>query len=531
MLQLRYKKDFLCFGMFETKIHSILQKGKGTKVALFDEHTKRIMSSLITQTEFLESNFFLFHMLADQRVKMMSLTAVVFLRPESIYDIIKELKNPLYGRYIVFFTTKIDDDILEILARADKYSFIYEVYEMNLDIVKIDHNFYQISNHSNEGYLSDSSIKSLCSVFSTLGISPKMILHESAQEHIEKLNQNKEKNLSLENTTDIEYLNEIVSTKMIKVPNDKGSLPVPEHKFFINFFETLKNHTIKYLKSGTLLFLNRKFDMITPLLYEWRYQSMIREYFNDQQPGILKLDKFYCYNTDKFFQNNKFLDINKVSVNLKKFVNEQNGEINLDNFKNKESAEMHLKIHNHIVKYCLDNKEISEIEMRILKENNLNTKSLVFLIEKIKIKLSHDPDLDLKIQKLILIFLMKNPHKTNRNFFQKYPQILHFIQKYKNTAHIRFKDHIDIKLAYDPPIKQILSKMIKNKFEKNFKILTTNPKQQTKNMAPYLIYIDQLTMNEYRAIDAFFLEQKIDNYLVICEKIVTWQDIVENINR
>lgn len=527
--------------MFETKIQSILQKGEGTKVALFDEHTKRIMSSLITQTQFLESNFFLFHMLSDQRARMMSLTAVVFLRPESIYDILKELKNPLYGRYIVFFTTKIDEDILEILAKADKYSMIHEVYEMNLDIIKIDHGFYQISNHLNDGYLSDSSIKSLCSVFSTLGISPKMILHESAQEHIRKLIQNREKNKSLESAVDIECLNKAVSTNLslYKVQNkDESTTPVSkqmnssERKPFINFFETVKNHTISYLKSGTLIFLNRRFDMITPLLYEWRYQSMIKEYFNEHQIGILKLDKFYCYNTDRFFQNNKFLDINKVSGNLKRFVNDQNGELNLDNFRNKESAEMHLKIHNHIVKYCLENKEISEIEMKILKENNMNTKSLISLIDQIKTKLSHDTDLDMKIQKLILIFLMKNPEKTDREFFQKYPQILRFVQKYKNTTHIRFKDHIDIKLAYEPPIKKLLSKVVKNKPERHFKVLSnTQNNPQTKNEAPYLIYIDQLTMNEYRAIDAFFAEHKIDNYIIICEKIICWRDVIDEINK
>lgn len=474
--------------MFETKISSILEKGSGSKVALFDSHTKLIISSLITQTKFLETDFFLFHMLSDQRAHITSLTAVVFLRPESIYDLICELKDPRYGRYIIFFTNKVELDVLEILAKSDLHNLIFEVFEMNIDVIRIDKNIFQVSGNTtgSKNGLSDSAVSSILSVLSTLGISPNILTHKSFQ----------------------------------KTP-------------FLQTAEKIKNFTQKFLRQGLFIFINRSFDPITPLMYEWRYQCMINEYFetpHNQAYGIVKIDKLYSFSTDDFFQANKFLDINRVSNNLKKFVDQQNDKISLDNFKIKDSAEMHLKIHNHIVQMCMANKEFSELEMKILKENKINSKQLEFTIKGLTVKYGQEIDFEHKIRKLVLIFLLKNPKKSKNAFFQKYLKILSYVQKHSEIYLPTFKEHTDIKLAYEPPIINLLSKIFKNKYEKHFDVLTDNKYNfLEKKDKPFIIYINEITLGEYRAIDAFFKERNIDEFYIICDKIIKWQDIAYNL--
>lgn len=497
--------------MFQDKINAILAKGSGTKVALFDTYTKKIISSLISQNTFFENNFFLFHLLSDTRVKISTLTAVIFIRPESIYELIKELKDPFYGQYIIYFTSKIDNDILEILAKSDIFNLIDTILEMNIDVIKIDNKLYQIANNNSE--FGENSLSGLFSIFCTYGISPDIILHDSWFSETEKNNLISYKN---------NFMTKILFNKDsdTKILFNKNSL---SNKKESGLIQKINSYTEKFLNKGTILFLDRKFDTITPMMYEWRYQSMIQEYCKFKYPGIIKFDKLYSLD-DKFYQKNKFLEIDNVSKNLKNFMNNQNKELNFDNMKNKESLEKHLKIHNFIINECLPNKEICELEMKILK-NNINFKKFKKEIENLKNQENFKNN-ENKIIKLILIYLQKNPKELKNIFFQKY---LKYFKKSQNLP--IFKEKIDLKLAYIPPIYQILNSIFKKKYKKfNLHFFKNSNNFKDKNIfGTFVIYLNEITFSEYRIINLFFEERKIDDFVIVCEKIVNCSEILENL--
>lgn len=445
--------------MFGPKLKNILSKGSGTKIALFDAHTKHIISSLISQTNFLKNDFFVFQMLSEIRCHMQGLTCVIFAQPTSIYQIVCELKDPKYGRYIIFFTSKVNDDLLDIMARSDTHSMVSEVHEINIDVAKLDDMLYLVGKENRED--------GILSVLSTLGVSPKVISNTK--------------------------MGDFVTQMMI--------------------------NTSKFVNKGTLIILNRSFDPFSPLMYEWRYQSMIYEYL-ESSDGIVKIDKTYTLD-DTFFNANKFLDINTVSSNLKELIKtSEKSSIDLSALskatKTKENLEKHLKLHNHIVKHCVENKEISEIEMKIIRDNKMNTKQIEKLLSSEKLSKEQK-------EKLVLVYLLRNPQKRNRKVFEKCEKAQKLLQSHLNARVPTFREHVDIKLAYEPIITSILSKIIKNKIDGTF--FTAD---NLKVSRPYIVYIDDLTFNEYRAINMFFRERNIVDYVVLCDGIVNYSDILNN---
>ncbi|ELQ74855.1 Vacuolar sorting protein VPS45/Stt10 (Sec1 family), partial [Trachipleistophora hominis] len=445
--------------IFAPKLKNILAKGTGTKIALFDSYTKPILSSHVPHTTFLKNEFFLFQMLTDTRCRMQGLTCVIFAQPTSIYQIVCELREPKYGRYIVFFTSRVDEDVLEIMARSDTYAVVSEVYEMNIGVVKLDDMLYRVGG--------DNRMDGIMCVLSTLGICPKMIATAGMKDTVTQI--------------------------MV--------------------------HASKFANRGTLIMLNRSFDPYTPLVHEWRYQPMIYEYLGSSN-GIVTIDRTYVLN-DAFFELNKFLDINTVSANLREFVTTtEKVPVDLSALstatKTKESLEKHLKLHNHIVKHCVDNKEISEIEMKIIRDNKMSSKQ----IEKV---LSNEKLTREQKCKLVMIYLLRNPHKRNRPVFEKYTKAQQFVKKHTNAAVPTFREHVDIKLAYEPVITSVLGRILKNKIDGSLCTVDT-----LKVSKPYVIYIDDITFSEYRAISLFFRERNILDYVILCDRIVNYADMLND---
>lgn len=449
--------------IFTSKLSTILTKGTGAKIALFDVHTKPILSSHVTHTTFLQNDFFLFQMLADTRCPMHGLTCVIFAQPASIYQIVCELKVPKYGRYIVCFTTGVSDDILEMMARSDRHGMVSEVYEMNIDVVRYDDMLYRID--------TDNRVDGMLSVLSTTGMCPKIVAD-----------------------TRMKGLADELQARMPAMSRQK--------------------------RAGTLIMLDRSFDPFTPLVHEWRYQAMIYEYLRSCN-GVVVLDKTYVLN-DTFYHTNKFMDINTISSNLREFIRTADtGTIDLtalaETARTKETLEKHLRIHNHIVKHCVDNKEISETEMRIIKEN-MGSRQLERVLG--SGRLSRD-----QRNKLVLIYLLRNPDKMGREIFQSYTGVHRLVRKYAHAG-MRvpsFKERVDIKLGYTPVITRVLDRVLRNRIDGH---LSTDSSKTTR---PYVVYINDITLNEYRAICMFFRERNILDYMVVCDRVINYTDILNDI--
>ena len=99
-------------------IKLMLDKTSGMKVLLMDQETTGIISMIYTQSQILEHEVFLVERIeSEQKEKMRHLNCVCLLRPtdKNFMLLSKELKDPKYNQYHVFFTNVVPHHRLEQL--------------------------------------------------------------------------------------------------------------------------------------------------------------------------------------------------------------------------------------------------------------------------------------------------------------------------------------------------------------------------------------------------------------------------------
>ncbi|EPR79014.1 Vacuolar protein sorting-associated protein, partial [Spraguea lophii 42_110] len=473
--------------LFKDKLQFILnhQKNTGIKVALFDNETKKIIGDLIQYSEFLKNDFFFFDTIDKNTSKSTStpftnitnkrisqISCLIIIRPTSLEFLIKELANPSYGEYTIFFTNQITIDDLQIIAQNDIHKIVKEIFEINLDVYKIDNNLYTVY-----------------------------------PQHIQ-FTLNKEKRI-IEGI--YSFLKNLNITPTIKYKTNR------KNTFISNLTQKLSNTNNN---KGTLFIFNRNDDMITPLLHSWTYQSMINEYLESKDKIIKYNNQIFTLINDEFFENNKFKDINEISNLLKEFINltktntshintthtntshtntshtnisHSNTEkypkstkinffnINIDEIEKKntltESLEKHLVIYNHLINNCIKYKDISDFEYNILK-NKIKPKLTKFINTPISLKqikeytttnyLSEEQTL-----KIILIHLLtkKSDIKEIEVYFKEYKEyITNFYTQYQvaDKHNYKFKDNLDVKLSYIPPVYYTINKLLHNKLKNSY---------------------------------------------------------------
>lgn len=436
--------------LFDQKLNYILTLGKGIKICLFDNISKKIYSNLIGYTKFLENNFFIFEMLENKERKIMDLNCIVFLNSQNLNLLLNELENPCYSQYIIIFNDNVTEIELEKMALHDNRGIVVGVYESKIGVIR----------HDNFLYTCDNPVNGIMSLIETLEIYPKICLQKGYKENIHSQIQNMMRNF-------------------------------------------------KYKQIGELIFLDRNSDPFTPLIYNWKYLPMIKEYLNFKD--VLKLKKIYTLD-DLFYNENKFNDIYTVYNNLKEFRNKKT--TNLFDIKEKNSIlEKHLEITNQILKECIKNKEVSDFEMNILKSKSYGEMNKIFKFDKNQ------------RLKCLLIYSMRNIYNY-KEFLNKFPEYKNRIENYiynldpKNILIPKFKDDVDIKLGYEPPLIRVIEKFIRGIRDNFYEV---NDHNYTNG--PLIIYIEYITYLEYE----YFLKiSKKYNILIyiISKEIVTYKDLI-----
>ena len=472
-------------------IKKLLAKGEGIKVGLFDNRSKSIFSNLIPHSVFLEFNFFLLDFLQNTtRTKMSNVHCSIFISSNSIDQLVLELNNPYYESYSIFFLNAVGEDDINRISAADALCVVRDVYETYIDLFNIDSNLFTLNQNFESGIddLEVSAIK-IASLVMTIESMPQLIYTKNTSNLANKLKDRLEK---------------------INIP--------------------FKNE-----ESASLLVLDRSFDMITPLLYEWRYQSMIYEYLNYQN-GIVtfcednEYDKrkgksFSLYN-DTFFDVHKFDEISKISNALKSLTipKRRNWFDNPQNL-----AETHLTIHNFILKDCIKNAKISEAEYQCLNNSP-------------KLELLKDKTIDLSARvKLLIIYLYSigfNFNQSIENLLQdkriaQYPEYIDYILAYRNyqikivqlknptSPDYKFVPDKDVKIGYVPPILRITRRFIENRLPKS-DFMSFENANQTKIK---IIYVrGGLTYSEYCAIRVQY-----KNIIVLTDFMFGYKDIFKEV--
>ncbi|KAG0419413.1 Vacuolar protein sorting-associated protein 45, partial [Dictyocoela roeselum] len=412
--------------IFAAKINYILSLGKGAKICLFDEESKEIYSNLIEYSKFLDNNFFIFEMIKNKREKM-NLSCVVFLNSANLQYLLKELKTPAYPQYTIVFNDKITDKELEEIAVCDMNGIVVGVYESYIGLVRRDDFLYTCND----------AFRGIVSLLTTLEIFPKICVQSGYEKSVDSV-------IHSENT-------KLVS----KSSSSKVGIQSMEIDYnFKNIHTQIHNEmrNFRFKTRGTLIFLDRLSDPFTPLIYNWRYLPMIKEYLDFKY--VVHSKKTYTLD-DKFFVQNKFKDIYSVYNNLKELRKAKDDDIFGVKEKN-EILEKHLDITNQILKECIKNKEISEIEMQILKGTFKGDLKKILKFEKVQ------------IIKCLSIYCLRNVYNYKQVLI-KFPEYRHDVESFVRSVNHgnilvpRFRNDVDIKLGYEPPLGRVIEKFIKGR--------------------------------------------------------------------
>lgn len=469
--------------VYTAKIKKVLGKGEGIKVALFDTRARSVLSNVVPHSLFLENSYFLFEAIDSRRSKMGKVTCSVFIEPASISLLVKELRDPCYESYYIYFLNAVTDHELSVVADSDKLCVVREIYEIYVDLHQIETFLFTIDPRPENIFGSRDNVmirdaERISSLLKTLEISPSVYTIPTRKKIARKIQ---------------------------------------------DFMEGYDG------KRAKLLVLDRSIDMITPLLHEWRYQSMIHEYC-DYENGIVKAfgQSFSLFN-DKFFDENKFQEISKVSDSLKSYtarIQVKRTSSTLYPEGETRTMETHLNIHNCILKECMKNAAISDAEYGCIDHTYASYDSFLkqgglSFAKKAKLFLIY-------LHSIGYNFTLEKEEMLKHKILRSYPEYIEIVDRY--SAYVRnwpgkrykykFASEADPKLGYQPPIRRIIRKFIQRK-AKDIEALGKD-EGDSKSL---VVYVNGgLTYSEYYSI---LCETKGLDVHIVSDYMIGFKDIMQ----
>lgn len=512
--------------LFKEQIDFILNLGEGVKACLFDFETKDYISNLISFSKFQEHDFFYFSYITNKyRISLNDIFCIVIIKPSNLKNLVEELSNPCYGKYIILFTNQIDPFVLEIIAKADAKCVVDKIYEIYLDVAK-ESNFLYLTNSTKYKNVLDG----LSSIIFSLKINPCI-------KHIQEIETRKSNKLESNSDETI-------------IVNDKTNVNKPKHNSntrdinstinFVNLKNDLVNRAKQYnfTKEGNILFLKRNFDLFTPLVYDWHYQALINHHLEFKN-NVVKINNKDFFLNDKFFEKNKFCNIHYIGDEIKKELKElKKNKIKISNHEFEDIEEKaahsmivdtHLNIYDALIKDCMQNKNFSEDVMTLIRDTKLSNTSVTFenieaLVEK------YDEEQQLVLYLLFFLKKGKNWEEESKKVGKFNDILLEFKEKYEPINYPykpTFYDNRDIKLAYEPPLKKLIKHILLNKVRAG---MFQEMGKEFCDSNILIIYIEGgITMTEYR--EAMIQANELNCVLyLISDCILDRKNIIQDIN-
>ena len=213
----------------------------GMKALLLDRETTAMVSMVISRSQVLEKEVFLFQRIdAQGRGQMLHLKAIVFLRPtrDNIELLAKELMAPLFGEYHLFFSNVLSNDAVRTLAQADTYELVQQVREVFADFYALSPSSFTLALPANTALTTPLADRARDGLFALLlALKKKPVIRYQAS------------------SRDAERLAALLSQHM------------DQQQEVLDFGrETVSD------APPLLLLLDRSDDPVTPLLNQWTYQ-------------------------------------------------------------------------------------------------------------------------------------------------------------------------------------------------------------------------------------------------------------------
>ncbi|SCU99230.1 LANO_0F01200g1_1 [Lachancea nothofagi CBS 11611] len=273
------------------------------KALLLDKHTTGPISMCTTQTELLEHEIYLIDTLENEnRDVMRHLKCLVYAKPtdESIELLVKELANPKYGEYQIFFNNTVTKTQLERLAECDDLELVSKVEEVFQDYQILNEDLFSLDLPPAE-------------LFSNQLIWEPSGLQKTSQSLVSLL-------LSLKLKPQVRF--EAGSRLTSKLAQEVVHI-IDQNERTLFDFPPMDAPPL-------LLILDRHRDALTPMLQPWTYQSMINEYMGIKR-NVVDLSKVpevdssmeqvvLSAKQDPFFHDTMYLNFGELGDKVKQYV-------------------------------------------------------------------------------------------------------------------------------------------------------------------------------------------------------------------
>ena len=234
-------------------------------VLIVDDYTTKLLSSYLTMSELLRTGIFSIEPLNLTRQSFSNYQAIYFISPtrENLEKVVKEyedLSKPQYGHIHLFFPYRILDSVMEVLANENIAFRIKSMRELNVAF---------FANEDNFSIREENSLQLFAYNSNSFNIERKKMLSNI---------KNKVMTLfaSMKEYPYIQYQNTVLCRELADLLN--GDLNE------LNEFKLLKKE-----RNTICLLLDRSFDIITPLLHDYTYRSLIYDFFEVNENNALSI--------------------------------------------------------------------------------------------------------------------------------------------------------------------------------------------------------------------------------------------------
>lgn len=280
----------------------IEESGPGMKVLMMDKETTTTVSVVYAQSEMLLKEVYLFERIdmCAGTEPMKHMKCIAFLRPirENVELLVQELRNPRYGQYYIYFSNTVNRSDIKELAEADDQECIQEVKEFFGDYVALaPHLFsfnlsgcFQGQRWSTAAF--ERSVQGLVALLLSLRKAP-VVRYQCNSEPARRL---------------AEGVSQWMKREAKLFDFRRPELP------------------------PLLLILDRRSDVVTPLLNQWTYQAMVHELLKvqnnrvnlSQVPGISRdlQDIVLSEDNDEFYSSNMYKNFGEIGSNIKELMEE-----------------------------------------------------------------------------------------------------------------------------------------------------------------------------------------------------------------
>ncbi|SCU81120.1 LAFA_0C02850g1_1 [Lachancea sp. 'fantastica'] len=273
------------------------------RALLLDKHTTGTISMCTTQTALLEREIYLIDTLENEnRDVMRHMRCLVYAKPtdETIELVAKELSNPKYGEYQLFFNNSLTKAQLERLAESDELEVVNKVEEIFQDYQILNQDLFSLDLPSPELFSNQliwdpSGLQKACRGLTSLLLSLKLkpqIRFQGGSRLASKLAQEVQHTVQQNQKTLFDF-------PQIDAP-------------------------------PLLLILDRHRDPLTALLQPWTYQSMINEYLgikrnvvdlsNSPEVDSSMQQVVLSSRQDHFFSDTMYLNFGELGDKVKHYV-------------------------------------------------------------------------------------------------------------------------------------------------------------------------------------------------------------------